>query len=74
LDFILGICNLTILLVALANGVLFAVKAGFKKITVYFIFCLIFIGLIWGSAGSMLLIFADGEGIGSILFTISDKK
>lgn len=73
MDFILGIGNLTILLVALANGVLFAVKAGFKKISVYFIFCLLFIGLIWGSAGLMLLVFADGEGVGSILFNIGDK-
>ncbi|MCD6161175.1 MAG: hypothetical protein J7K40_02035 [candidate division Zixibacteria bacterium] len=71
--FILGVSNLIVLLVALAIGVLFAVKAGLKKITVYFILCLLCIGLFWGSAGLIIFTLAGGEGIKSVLFSISDK-
>jgi len=72
LQFVLSIISLMIFPVALACGVLFIVKTGVKRVSIYLFSGLLCSGLIYGSAGIIMLSFPEAKGISILLFKAAD--
>ena len=72
MELIWGIGSMFVLLLALACGVLFLFKVGIKRVSIYFFFSLLSLGILIGSAGVIILISPGGEGLRGLLFRAAD--